>query len=211
MRTLIVGAERLGRVLAHELLAAGHDVRLLGREEDQPRSAPSPLEALTRRGSPLDRETLAAALAGCDALAAVTSDDAVNAVVALAARRALNVPTVVAVIANPARAAALAGLGIHVHSPTARTARDVHAALARSSVEQELVLGADAGMYRVELPARMGGRALDELERSGELVPVALERGGRLLLSRAGLLIEEGDVLHAAASRHDLVSELIHP
>jgi len=211
MRTLIIGAGRLGRALAHELLAAGTDVRVLDRDEELLARLPPALEGRTLHGSPLERGTLAGALAGCDGLAAVTADDALNVVVALTARRELGVPIAVAVIGNPARAGALTGLGVHIHCPTVRTARDLHAALVRSAVEQELDLGTDAGVYRVELPARMSGRSVAELGRRGELVPVAVERGGRVLLAAPDLLIEDGDVLHAAASRHDLVSDLTHP
>ncbi len=211
MRTLIVGANRLGRALAHDLLADGHEVRVLDADEQALARLPAALERRTLHGPPLDRDTLTGALAGCDGLAAVTDDDAVNAVVALAGRRELGVPTVVAVIGNQARAEALAGLGVHVRCPTSRTARDVHACLARSAAEEELLLGPNAGVYRVELPARLRGRPLADLARPGELLPVAVERGGRARLATPDLVVEEGDVLHAAASRRNLIIDLLEP
>lgn len=211
MRTLIVGAERIGRALAHELLAAGHDVRVLDRDEDRLIRLPSALEGRSLHGSPLDRDILGGALAGCDGLAAVTGDDALNTVVALAARRELGVPVAVAVIGSPARAEALAGLGLLIHCPTTRTARELHSALTRSAAEQELELGADGGIYRIEPSVRMTGRELRELDRSGKLAVVAIERAGRVLLAEPGLRIEDGDVLHVAAARHDLVTDLAHP
>jgi trk system potassium uptake protein TrkA len=211
MRTLIVGANRLGRALAHELLADGHDVRVLDADDQVLARLPAALASRSLHGPALDRDTLAGALAGCDGLAAVTDDDALNAVVALAARRELAVPTAVAVIGNPARADALAGLGVHVRCPTSRTARDVHACLARSAAEEELVLGRNAGVYRVELPARLRGRPLADLGRPGELVPLAVERGGGVQLATPDLVVEEGDVLHAAATRRNLITDLLEP
>ena len=211
MRALIVGADRLGRAVAHELLAAGHDVRVLDRDEDRLSRLPPALEGRSLHGSPLDQDVLEGALAGCDGLAAVTADDALNAVVALAARRELGVPIAVAVIGNPARAEALGGLGVQVHCPTARTARELHSTLTRSTVEQELELGRDGGIYRVEPAARVTGRELGELYRSGELQVVAVERAGRVLLADPSLRVEAGDALHVAAARHDLVSDLAHP
>jgi Trk K+ transport system NAD-binding subunit len=81
----------------------------------------------------------------------------------------------------------------------------------RSTIESELALGGDTGVYRVEPPARLLGRALSELERGHEVVPVAIERGSRVLLAAPDLTIEEGDVLHLAASHRDLLSELVRP
>lgn len=211
MRTLIVGADGLGRVLAHSLLRAGHDVRVLDPSEQRLARLPAGLEDRTIHGAPLERDTLARAAAGCDGLAAVSGDDALNAVVALAARRELHVPIAVAVIASPARAAALTGLGVHILCPTAGTVRELQHTLVRSGVESELDLGGEAGVYRAELPARLSGRALSELDRRAELVAVAVERDGHVLLAAPDLVVREGDVLHVAAVHRSLVTDLTHP
>jgi trk system potassium uptake protein TrkA len=208
---LVVGAERLGRTLAEELLQAGHDVRILdGDGERLARLSPS-LAPHATHGSPLDRTVLTTALAGCDGIATTTRDDALNAVVALAARRELRAPLAVAVIRGPARAEALASLGLQVVCPTTRTASDLHLTLVRSGVESELHLGAGAEVYRIELPARLGGRALRALGDAGRLVPVALERAGHVLLADPELVVAPGDVLHVAAAHRDLVDDLAHP
>jgi trk system potassium uptake protein TrkA len=211
VRALVVGAERLGRSLAEELLRAGHEVRILEPDRERVARLPAPLASCAVHGSPLDRAALAAAAAGCDGVATATRDDALNAVVALAARRALGVPLVVAVIRGTARAEALSGLGVHIVCPTARTASELHLTLVRSGVESELQIGADAGVYRVELPDRLAGRPLRELAGAGSLVPVALERAGRVLLADPDLITAPGDVLHVAAVHRDLVADLSHP
>jgi Trk K+ transport system NAD-binding subunit len=211
VRTLVVGAERLGRVLAEDLLHAGHEVRLLESDGARLGRLPAALADRTVHGSPLDRDVLGGALAGCDGIATTTRDDAFNAVVALAARRDFNVPAVVAVVRGPARAEALAALGIHIVCPTTRTASEVHLALMRSRIEVELQLGADAGVYRIELQGRLAGRPLQELTEPGGLVPVALERHGRVQLARPELVTAAGDVLHVAAAHHDLLVELVEP
>jgi trk system potassium uptake protein TrkA len=211
MRFLIVGAGRLGRALAHDLLQAGYDIRILDEDDERLARLPDRIRDHAVPGSALERDALAAALSGCDGIATATRDDALNAVVALAARHELGIPLAVAVIGSPARAEALAGLGAQIVCPTVRTARQVTMALVRSDVESELQLGSGAGLYRAELPPRLRGRTLAELQRGGELVPVALERGGRLLLAGPGLAIEPGDILHAAAANRTLISDLSHP
>jgi trk system potassium uptake protein TrkA len=211
MRVLVVGAPRLGRLLARELLHAGHEVRILEPSEERLARLPAGLAAATVHGSPMERDALSGALAGCDAIAAVTDDDTVNAVVALAARRELRVPLAAAVIGNTARAEALSGLGAHIICPTARTARDLHLTLVRSGIEGELLFGGELGVYRAEMPVRLAGRTMRNLERPGELLPIAVERGGRALLAVPQLVVAEGDVLHVAALRRDDVADLVRP
>ena len=209
MRVLIIGATRLGRQLAADLLNDGHDVRILDPDPDRLEILTDALTGRTLHGSPLDRETLAGALAGCDALATTTDHDALNAVIAMAARRELHVPLAIALIANPARAEALSGLGIHAISPTTRTAREMHLTIVRSGVESELLLGAEAGIYRAEIPARLSGRAVRDIERPGHVLAIAIERSGRVLLAVPDLVLSEGDVLHVAAVHRDDIAGLV--
>jgi trk system potassium uptake protein TrkA len=209
MRVLIVGAARLGRRLAADLVNDGHDVRILEPDADRLEILPDALTGRALHGSPLDRETLAGALAGCDALAATTDHDALNAVVALAARSELHVPLAVALVANPARAEALAGLGIHAICPTIGTAREMHLTIVRSGVESELLLDGDAGIYRAEIPARLSGRAVRDVEQPGQVLAIAIERSGRVLLAVPDLVLTEGDVLHVAAVHRDDVAGLV--
>lgn len=211
MRILIVGADRLGRVLAVDLLHSGHDVRLLDSRSDLLRRLPRDFAGRAVQGSPLNRTTLAGAADGCDAIGCVSDDDNLNAVVALAARRELHVPLALAVIANPRRAEALTGLGARVVCPTTRTAHALHLALIRSGIETEALLGADLAIYRVDIAPRLAGRALSELGPADELLAVAVERGSQMLLATPDLVLQEDDVLHLAATRHDRVRELTRP
>jgi trk/ktr system potassium uptake protein len=211
MRVVIVGAERLGRVLALDLLQAGHEVRLLEPRRELLEALPAGFEGRAIHGSPLRRPTLADAVAGCDGLAAVSSDDCLNAVVALAARHEFHVPSSIAVIGNARRAEALSGRGAYVICPTTRTARDIRLALDRSGVETELLLGDDLAVYRAEMPPRLAGRTLGELRRPGDLVPVALERAGHTLIAAPTLAVACGDVLHVLARSRDDVADMVRP
>lgn len=211
MLVLIVGGERLGRMLAANLLDQGHQVRLLDERERVLAQIEPGFSGQVLQGSPLERGTLAGAAAGCDALAAVSADDCLNVTTALAARRELGVPLALAAVSEPRLAHALVGLEARIVCPTTRTARELHLALVRSGVESELLLGESLAVYRAELPARLAGRTLGELERPGELVPIALERAGHFLLAVPGLAIETGDVLHVAASAREIVADLARP
>jgi trk system potassium uptake protein len=211
MRVVILGAERLGRVLALDLLQAGHEVRVLEQRRELLEALPPGFEGRTIHGSPLHRATLADAVAGCDGIAAVSSDDCLNAVVALAARREFRVPSSIVMIGNPRRAEALSGRGAYVICPTTRTARDIRLALDRSGAETELLLGDDLAIYRAEVPPRLAGRTLAELQRPGELAPLALERAGHTLMAAPELTIAYGDVLHVLARSRDDVADMMRP
>lgn len=211
MRVVILGAERLGRVLALDLLHAGHEVRVLDQRSELLAALPHGFEGRLISGAPLHHATLADAVAGCDALAAVSSDDCLNAVVAIAARQEFRVPATIAVIGNPRRAEALSGTGAHVICPTTRTARDIRLALDRSGVESELLLSDELAVYRAELPPRLDGRTIAELERRGELTVLALEHGGRILMAAPELMVAYGDVLHVLARSRDHVTDMVRP
>ncbi|HEX6933270.1 MAG TPA: NAD-binding protein [Streptosporangiaceae bacterium] len=211
MRVVILGAERLGRLLTLDLLDAGHDVRVLEPRGDLLAAFPRGSGARLITGSPLHHATLSDALAGSDAVAAVSSDDCLNAVMALAARQEFRVPAAIAVIGNPRRAEALSGIGAYIICPTARTARDIRLALDRSGVESELVLGDDLGVYRAEVPPRLDGRTFAELARPGELTPLALERAGHVLMAAPELTVSYGDVLHVLARSRDHVADIVRP
>jgi trk system potassium uptake protein len=211
MRILIVGADRLGRLLATDLLQSGHDVRVLDSRAELLRQLSHDFEGRTVHGSPLEQSTLSGAVDGCDAIGCVSEDDNLNVVVALAARRELHVPLALAVAANPRRAESLSGLGAHVVCPTTQTAHALHFALVRSAVEAEIVLGHDLAVYRVEIPPRLAGRSLNELGPPDEILAVAVERSAQVLLAAPELVLQEGDVLHVAASRRELLTELTRP
>jgi Trk K+ transport system NAD-binding subunit len=69
----------------------------------------------------------------------------------------------------------------------------------------------EVGVYRADLPARLSGRTVGELERPGALIAIAIERGGRILLPVPELAVAEGDVLHVAATRRGDVVDLVRP
>jgi Trk K+ transport system NAD-binding subunit len=211
VRVVIVSAQRLGRVLALELLDAGHEVRLLEPSRDLLDALPAGFGGRVIHGSPLHRPTLEDAVAGCDALAAVSLDDSLNAVVALAARHEFHVPTAVAIVGNPRRADALTGRGANIVCPTTRTAREIRLTLDRSGVESELTVSEELALYRAEVPARLAGRTLAAIERPGELLPVALERDGRALIAAPDLTLAYGDILHLLARSREDIADMVRP
>jgi Trk K+ transport system NAD-binding subunit len=95
--------------------------------------------------------------------------------------------------------------------PTTRTARDIRLTPDRSGAETELLLGDDLAIYWTEVPPRLVGRTLAELQRPGELAPLALERAGHTLMAAPELTIADGDALHVLARSRDDVADMARP
>jgi Trk K+ transport system NAD-binding subunit len=152
----------------------------------------------TVRGSGLDRDVLLSAGAPhAAALAAVTGDDDVNAVVARAARTELGVPRVVARLYDPAKAEAYDKLGVRTVCPVAWGTRRIGELLTATDVTPIESLGTgDVDLVECRVPALLAGRPLSELSVPGEIEPVALTRHGRTRLANPRDRLEVGDLVH---------------
>jgi trk system potassium uptake protein TrkA len=101
MRVVIAGAGSVGRSIANELLANGHQVLLIDRDPAAIRLAMVP-EAQWLLADACEIASLAeAGLADCDVVVAASGDDKTNLVVSLLAKTEYGVPRTVARVNNP--------------------------------------------------------------------------------------------------------------
>jgi len=206
VRIIVVGCGRVGSELACTLAGAHHEVVIVDKRPDAFRRLPEGWGGRTVVGLGFDRDTLAEAdIARADALAAVTSGDNSNVLTARIAREYFEVRHVVARIYDPRRAVIYQRLGI----PTVATVTwTVDQVTRRLLPEQPVTEWSDptGRVLLVEraLPSGWVGRGLDELEAAEHCRIVSVERGGSPRLARAGLIGQEGDVLHLAVLKEDL-------
>jgi len=103
MRIVIAGAGSVGRFMARQLVASGHDVTIIDQAPAVASRFGSADNGLTWQiGDACEVDTLAAA--GCaeaDVLAAATGDDEDNLVISLLAKQEFGVPRVLARVNNP--------------------------------------------------------------------------------------------------------------
>jgi trk system potassium uptake protein len=153
-------------------------------------------------GSALDRDVLVeAGIEHADAVAVVTGDDAVNAVVALLARRHFGVPTVVARVYDPRTAVIHQRLGVRAVSPVTWGIQRIAELTAGSHLTASTTLGAgDVELVEVEVPGVLDRRPLAELEVPGEITIVAVTHHGRTRLPASGGQLREGDLVHVAVA-----------
>lgn len=113
MKIIIVGAGRVGSVLAEAYDAAGHEVVVLDVSPRAFDRLPPEFRGNAVRGDGTDEDTLRrAGAAGADIFIALTEGDNRNVMAAQMAIEKLGIARVVAKINDPVRAAAYADLGI---------------------------------------------------------------------------------------------------
>jgi len=208
VHVVIVGCGRVGSAVALDLTAAGHNVAIIDkRAESFGRLGPN-FSGQAIAGIGFDRDRLIeAGIERADALAAVTSGDNSNIMIARVARETFGVGGVVARIYDPRRAAIYQRLGIPTVATVAWTSERV---LRRILPDEPAVDWVDpsANVMLVErvVAAGWAGHSLDDLEVNGELRVVAVSRLGVAKIPNHDLVVQEGDVLYLAVAGDRLAS-----
>jgi trk system potassium uptake protein TrkA len=202
MKTIVVGCGRIGATLAYSLFKRGHEV---GVVDDNPASfnnLPADFQGRTHEGDALNRDVLLrAGLPNCDALAAVTNNDALNAVVAYVAKVEFKVPNILARNYDPHLRAVFEAFGIQVVSSTSWGAQRIEELM--TDGEFRTVFSAGNGeieVYELVIPQEWNGKKLEELIRCSTCKPIALTRSGRAFLPELSTTLQGGDLLNVAAT-----------
>jgi trk system potassium uptake protein TrkA len=189
--------------LCYHLYKSGHQVVVV----DSDRQAFNRLHP-DFRGRTLEGEGLAdsvlerAGIREANGLAAVTNSDALNAVVAHAAREFFDVPIVVARNYDPNLRPVIEAFGLQTVGSTLWGAQRVEELLMNPS--EKVVYSAGNGeveIYEVRIPEGWNDHTLGELLGPlKECHPVALTRAGRASLPDAAAKLQEGDLLNVSST-----------
>lgn len=213
MKIIVVGCGRIGAGLAQFLCQAGHAVTVVDSDEAAFRQLGPSFKGKTVTGVGFDRDVLLAArIDRADALAAVTSSDESNAVIARLARDTYRVPKIVARMYDKQKAEIYMRLGVQTISSTAWGIKRAADLLCYSPLNTVFSLGdGDVDVVEVEVPALLVGKTVRELMAPGEVQVLAIHRGNKSFLPITGTVFEKGDHLYlavAAASTERLVKLL---
>ncbi|MFZ0015246.1 MAG: TrkA family potassium uptake protein [Acidimicrobiia bacterium] len=200
MRALIVGCGRVGSGLAYALEVEQHDVTVI---DDDPRSIDrlgKGFRGTSIVGDALDSDVLqTAGVDRVDALAAITGNDEVNAVVARLALRRFRVPRVVARMYEPRQADLYRRLGVLTISPVEWGIARLSHLLTSSDVAPITSIGSGrVHLLEITISSGMSGKRAGELEIPGEIRVVSVQRGGRTFLSDRNTPLEHGDLVSIA-------------
>jgi trk system potassium uptake protein TrkA len=203
MQVIVLGSGRIGAALATRLDEEKHDVAIVDRDREAFRRLPERFTGRAVLGSGYDREILeSAGIREADAVAAVMYGDNSNIVAARIARETYEVPRVVARIKDPRRAEIYQRLGIPTVAMVTWTTDQVMRRLVASETATDWT-DASGQLSLVEraLPDGWAGRKLDELEGGDGFRLVAVSRAGTARLANAGIVGQEGDLLHFMVRR----------
>jgi len=206
MHVVIGGFGRVGRYLAHALEEQGHSVAVVDRNVHVFDEYGDAIRGRKLTGEVFDRDTLVkAGIERADAFAAVTSGDNSNIVSARIARERFSVPNVIARIYDPRRAVIYEQFGI----PTVGSVQWATSRLLAMMLEPGLIVelahgGGEVVTLQVDVPARLAGRRIVDLEYPGKLSIGVVVRDGVARLPESRFEVRKGDRLSVTATREAL-------
>lgn len=208
MNIVVVGCGRMGSELAYRFFQNGHDVAVVDIQETAFDALPSDFAGRIIEGDALNQDVLhRAGITECHALAAVTSSDATNLVVAQIARQKYQIAHVVTrnydpryrklyeifnfqgVCATDWASQRLEEMIYHV---------DAHAVFSPGNGEVEI--------YEYRVPATWNGMMLREVIDGTECIPVSVTRAGKSSLPLSDITLATGDLLHLSATNEGVES-----
>jgi trk system potassium uptake protein TrkA len=202
MKVIIAGAGSVGRYMAQQLHASGHEVTLIDNAPavvDRCRPTDGAAGIAVKLGDACELDVLAAVQAAdADVVAAVTGDDEDNLVISLLAKQEFGVPRVVARVNNPNNEWMfndMWGVDVSVSTPHLLTALVEEAVSVGSFVR---LLSLERGKARLaEVTLAVGSPAIGvEIAQLGlprESTVVALLRDAHVVVPRGDTVLRLGD------------------
>jgi trk system potassium uptake protein TrkA len=212
VHVVVVGCGRVGSGLAGILEDNGHSVAVIDQNQKAFRRLPEGFSGKAVLGVGFDRDRLRdAGIDEAGALAAVTSGDNSNIMVARTAREIFGVERVIARIYDPRRAAIYERLGIPTIATVQWTTDRVLRRILPDIPSTEWT-DPSANVVLVERPVHpsWAGRRLSELDVPGTARVVALSRLGVGQIPSADLVTQEGDVVYLAVTNGKLADLDVH-
>lgn len=202
MRMIIVGCGRNGSGLAQILSKMGHTVTVIDSDALAFKALGSSFRGETVEGVGFDRDILLKAkIERTDALAAFTSSDESNAVIARIAREIYHVPKVVARLYDREKAEIYRRLGVQTLSSTTWGIKRAADLLCYSPLNTVFSVGnGGVDIVEIEVPPLMAGHKVSELTATGEVHVVAIARANKTILPTMGTVLQKGDMLYIAVA-----------
>ena len=202
MRVVVAGGGSVGKFIASQLLATGHEVLIMDNDQtvvSNAQQAHDPPGVPWLLGDACEVSTLASAeVAKADVVAAVTGDDEDNLVISLLSKQEFGVPRVVARVNNPKNEwmfNEMWGVDVSVSTPHLLTALVQEAVSVGSFVR---LLSFEGGRARLaEVTLAESSPAVDteiaDLHLPRDSTVVAVLRRDRVVVPRGDTILRAGD------------------
>jgi len=198
MRVIIVGCGKLGSGLAINLDKKGHKVTVID-------NSPEAFELLGKNfngekivGVGFDKDILESAqIHKADAIVACSKNDDVNALVGRISQTVYKVPRVISRLYDPRRAEIYRTLGIQTISTTTWGVDRVTEMLSYNQLDSIMTLGNnDVEVVRIEAPALLVGKSVNDLTAVGEIHITAISRNNKTFLPTLGTAFQKHDIIY---------------
>jgi trk system potassium uptake protein len=202
MKTIVVGCGRIGATLAYSLYKRGHEVSIVDDNHNSFNNLPADFQGRIHEGDALNQDVLQrAGIATCDALASVTNNDALNAVVAHIAKVDYNVPNIVARNYDPHMRSLFEAFDIQIVSSTSWGAQRIEELLTDGDFRTVFSAGnGEVEVYELVIPIEWQDNKIEDLIRCSTCKPISITRAGRAFLPELTTELKTGDLLNVAAT-----------
>lgn len=199
---IIVGCGRVGAELALALWRKQHRVTIMDAHQRSFERLGSEFQGRTVQGDGMDREALKrAGIEEAHALAAVTSSDSVNIVVARMAQDIFRLRHVVARVYNPLRAPVYDKLGLQTIASSSWAAQRIEQIILHPGMRSLHAVGnGEVEVYEISVPREWANRTVREVLPAEGACPVAVSRSGRGLIATPETVLQADDLLHVSAT-----------
>ena len=208
MNIIVMGCGRVGSDLAYEMCKEGHQVSVVDSTEAAFNNLPTDFSGKMVEGELMSRDVLyRAGIDKADALAAVTNDDALNAVVAHIAQTSFNVKHVIVRNYDPDFRPLLESFNLQVVSPNSWGSQRIQELILHSDIQTIFSPGnGEVEIYEISIPDSWAGKPLAKLLPAKECIAVSIARAGQAILPTTSSNLEEGDVLYVSATDEGIES-----
>lgn len=198
MKVIIVGCGKLGSGIALSLVKKGHKVTVIDSNPEAFELLGKNFSGQTIVGIGFDKNILEKAeIRSSDAIVACSKSDEANALIGRISRNIYRVPRVISRLYDPRRAEIYRSLGIQTISTTTWGINHATEMLSYNQLDSISTIG-DIEMIRVEVPALLVGRTVNELTVIGEIQVVGIIRGNKTIMPTRGTALQKHDVIFIA-------------
>jgi len=201
MYAIIIGGGKVGYYLTQDLLAKGHEVAVIERDEARCRRLAEQFGSVVLEGNADPALLEQAGATRADLLLAVTGDDEVNLVISLVGKRFFKVPRVIARVVNPRNRSVFNKLGITF---TVSATDIITSLIEQEAITQEVLplLSLQRGeleIVEMHLPAASPALKLPlrELVLPPDSVLISIIRGERIIVPRGDTIFQANDTVLA--------------
>ncbi len=202
MKVIIMGCGRVGSGISLLLSEHGHQVTVIDHDANATQRLGPNFKGRVVQGLGFDRDVLVeAGIEHATAFIAASSSDNANIVAARIARNIFRVPRVIARMYDPQRAEIYHRLGLQTISGTEMGVRRIYEMVSHENLDALQSFGrGEVTIVNIDLPGHLVGRAVSNVNISGEFNIIAITRNDTAFVPVSGTELKDGDTLHICVS-----------